>query len=123
MANINAGTVELESGTYEVILRKVNSNVNNNSYSVAKTNNSDNDNSVKTVKPKNKMEGGKRKTRKANKTMEGGKRKLSGYMKFGKARRPEIISAHPEWKGDVVAVAKEIGKQWRALSDAERAKY
>lgn len=122
MANINAGKVTLESGTYEVILRKVKGNTDGTNYKnnieyENESNSNDNTSSGRS------FTGGSRKTRKANKSMEGGKRKLSGYMKFGKARRPEIISAHPEWKGDVVAVAKEIGKQWRALSDAEKAKY
>ena len=134
MANIIAGTVNLAAGSYEVILRPVANHGAQGAVGNNATDHEDVDNGAangqgggkrkrNTRKENNTMGGGKRNTRKANNTMEGGKRKLSGYMKFGKARRPEIISAHPEWKGDVVAVAKEIGKQWRALSDAERAKY
>jgi len=44
-----------------------------------------------------------------------GSRKLNPYMKFAQQERPKILKAHPEMRSDVVSVAKEIGKRWRAL--------
>ncbi len=118
MAEINAGEVTVGAGTYEVILRRVGGSNSNTGGTGA---NASTGEESFTVGGKRK---GSRKTRKAGKTMEGGKkRKMSGYMKFAASRRANIISEHPEWKGDVVAVAKEIGKQWRGMSDAEKAKY
>ena len=60
--------------------------------------------------------------RKEKKTRKG-TRKLSGYMKFVKAKRSEVISENPKMKSDIMAVGKEMGKRWRALSDSEKAKY
>jgi hypothetical protein len=60
--------------------------------------------------------------RKEKKTRKG-TRKLSGYMKFVKAKRSEVISENPKIKSDIMAVGKEMGKRWRALSDSEKAKY
>ena len=75
-----------------------------------------------------------KKTRKANKVESDaperkekktrkGTRKLSGYMKFVKAERGRVISENPKMKSDIMAVGKEMGKRWRSLSDAEKAKY
>lgn len=52
-----------------------------------------------------------------------GTRKLSGYMKFVKAERGRVISENPKLKSDIMAVGKEMGKRWRSMSDAEKAKY
>ena len=52
-----------------------------------------------------------------------GTRKLSGYMKFVKAERSRVISENPKLKSDIMAVGKEMGKRWRSMSDAEKAKY
>ena len=52
-----------------------------------------------------------------------GTRKLSGYMKFVKAERARVISENPKLKSDIMAVGKEMGKRWRSMSDAEKAKY
>lgn len=60
--------------------------------------------------------------RKEKKTRKG-TRKLSGYMKFVKAERSRVISENPKMKSDIMAVGKEMGKRWRAMSDAEKAKY
>jgi hypothetical protein len=54
------------------------------------------------------------------------KRKSSGpngYMKFSKEMRPKILAENPKMKSDVIAVAREIGKKWRALSEEEKKKY
>lgn len=61
-------------------------------------------------------------TRKEKKTRKG-TRKLSGYMKFVKAERSRVISENPKLKSDIMAVGKEMGKRWRSMSDAEKAKY
>jgi hypothetical protein len=87
-----------------------NNNNSNNSNYIYSSNNNNNNSSV----------GGKRKTRKAQK---GGKRAMSGYMKFAKEVRPEILKENPAMKSDVVAVARKIGAKWRAMSDAEKQKY
>jgi hypothetical protein len=64
-----------------------------------------------------------RKEKKTRKGTRKGTRKLSGYMKFVKAKRSEVISENPKMKSDIMAVGKEMGKRWRALSDSEKAKY
>ena len=63
----------------------------------------------------------KNRTRKNNQA--GGKKGPNGYMKFASKVRPQILKEHPELKSDVVAVARKIGAKWRAMSDAEKAKY
>ncbi len=54
-------------------------------------------------------------TRKAQK---GGKRALSGYMKFAAEQRKNMPKT-----SNVVSQAREIGKRWRALSEAEKSRY
>jgi hypothetical protein len=61
-------------------------------------------------------------SRKEKKTRKG-TRKLSGYMKFVKAERGRVIAENPKMKSDIMAVGKEMGKRWRALTDSEKAKY
>lgn len=80
-------------------------------------------------------EGGAKKGRKSRKTrknrkegasaQEGGgkKRKASGFMRFSSEMRKTIGAEDPKMRSDVVAMAKEIGKRWRSMSDAEKAKY
>jgi hypothetical protein len=57
--------------------------------------------------------GGKRKSRKS-----AGKRKLSGYMKFAMGERKKLPKTMK-----FTQQGKELGKRWRALSDAEKKKY
>lgn len=71
---------------------------------------------------KSRKEEGEAPARKEKKTRKG-TRKLSGYMKFVKAERGRVISENPKLKSDIMAVGKEMGKRWRSLSDAEKAKY
>lgn len=61
-------------------------------------------------------EGGKKKTRKSGK-----KRALSGFMKFSMKERPSVMKENPNI--EFGAVGKELGKRWRALSEAEKKKY
>jgi protein involved in polysaccharide export with SLBB domain len=67
----------------------------------------------------NNFEGGSKKnrTRKAG----GAKKPLSGFMKFCKEKRPEVMRENPgiEFQN----VGKELGKKWRALSEAEKKRY
>lgn len=84
--------------------------------------------------PEREQMGGKKgrkggKTRKNRKgdgnAQEGGgkKRKASGFMRYSAEMRKTIGAEDPKMRSDVVAMAREIGKRWRALSDAEKAKY
>ena len=84
--------------------------------SVNDYNNDDNDNNNNNSPRINLSKGGK-KTRKAS----GGKRELSGYMKFSRKMRPEILRANPGMK--FAAVGKRLGEEWRKLSDADKKKY
>lgn len=61
--------------------------------------------------------------RKEKKSKRKGTRKLSGYMKFVKAERSRVIAENPKMKTDIMAVGREMGKRWRAMSDADKAKY
>ena len=67
---------------------------------------------------KNNVKNSRKNTRKQR-----GGRKLNGYMKFAQKTRPEILSANPSLRSDVVAVARKIGEKWRALSATEKARY
>ena len=51
----------------------------------------------------------------------GAKKPLSGFMKFCKEKRPEVMRENPgiEFQN----VGKELGKKWRALSEADKKKY
>ena len=61
--------------------------------------------------------GKKNKTRKTG----GAKKPLSGFMKFCKEMRPVVKEEKPgiEFQN----IGKELGKKWRALSDAEKKRY
>jgi hypothetical protein len=69
----------------------------------------------------NNLGGGGKKGKKAKKAK--GTRKLSPYMKFAQEARPKILKDHPEMKSDIIGVGRKIGEMWRALSDAEKARY
>ena len=49
------------------------------------------------------------------------KRPLSGYMKYAKKTRPQIVKDNPKFA--VTDVMKAIGKSWNLLSDAEKEKW
>ena len=69
------------------------------------------------------VEGGAKqnRTRKAERAPQGGKRAVSGYMKFCKAVRPQLLKENPgiSFKD----VGKRMGEKWRALSESEKSKY
>ena len=73
------------------------------------------------------MNGGKRNgTRKGRKgrkgttrkNQAGGKRGMNPYMRFANEQRKKMAKT-----SNVVSQAREIGKRWRALSEAEKARY
>jgi len=72
--------------------------------------------------PDNLYIGGKMKKGKKAKKAKG-TRKLSPYMKFAQEARPKILKENPEMKSDIIGVGRKIGEMWRALSDAEKARY
>ncbi|KAI1277975.1 hypothetical protein HDE_14462 [Halotydeus destructor] len=49
------------------------------------------------------------------------RRPLNGYMRFAQQHRPAIMRSMPG--SNMAAVAKVLGSKWRALSDAEKARY
>lgn len=61
-----------------------------------------------------------KKTRKAN-SQAGGKRGPNPFMKFAAKERKNIMSQNPGMP--IPEIGKELGKRWRALSEAERSKY
>ena len=77
-----------------------------------------NDRNVKNFDNFNGDGGGKKnKTRKTG----GAKKALSGFMKFCKEKRPEVMDENPGIQFQ--NVGKELGKKWRALSEADKKKY
>ena len=78
----------------------------------------------------NESSGGKRKrSRKGgvaaaetkNRTAKGGKRKLNPFMKFASQERKKVMTDNPKFA--IPEIGKELGKRWRALSDAEKKRY
>ena len=65
------------------------------------------------------FEGGSKK----NRTRKTGvaKKPLSGFMKFCKEKRPEVIDKYPGIKFQ--NIGKRLGEEWRALSEAEKKRY
>jgi structure-specific recognition protein 1 len=70
----------------------------------------------------------KTKTKKAKKSLKkektrksGKKRALSGFMKFSMKERASVLKENPHI--EFGAVGKELGKRWRALSDAEKKQF
>ncbi|KAL9184056.1 hypothetical protein ACHAXT_002142 [Thalassiosira profunda] len=49
------------------------------------------------------------------------KKPLSGYMLFSKQERPKVKADMPD--ATFGEVGRELGARWRALSDAQKAKY
>ena len=73
--------------------------------------------------PKNKKPATKAKTtKKAKKEKKEKKpRKLNAYMVFAMEVRESVKKNHPT--ASITEIAKKIGEKWRAMSDAEKAKY
>jgi len=91
------------------------------SSSVAASNNSfPNANNVANVGNNDSQFGGKKGKNKTRK-QEGGKKKLSGFMKFSKQERPNIMKENPGI--EFTQVGKKLGEKWRALSDAEKKSF
>jgi hypothetical protein len=61
-----------------------------------------------------------RKSSRKNRTMSGG-RKMSAFFKFMKKERPVVLKEKPNLK--FTEIGKELGKRWRALSEADKKRY
>jgi HMG (high mobility group) box len=48
---------------------------------------------------------------------------MNPYMAFSMEERKRIVAENPSMKADIGGVAKLVGKAWKALSEAEKAKY
>ena len=48
---------------------------------------------------------------------------MNPYMVFAQEQRAKIVKADPSRSANIGGVAKEIGKLWHKLSDAEKASY
>lgn len=63
-----------------------------------------------------------KKSLKEEKTRKSGKKRaLSGFMKFSMKERASVLKENPDI--EFGAVGKELGKRWRALSDAEKKQF
>lgn len=62
-----------------------------------------------------------RKRKRAKKDPNAPKRALSAFFFFSQMKRPEVQSAHTEWK--VGQVAQELGRMWKALTEEEKKVY
>jgi len=56
-----------------------------------------------------------------NRKQSGGKRGMNPFMKFAAKERKNIMSSNPGMP--VTEVGKELGKRWRALSEAQKKSY
>ncbi len=70
--------------------------------------------------PKNEKPAKKAKKEKKEKK-EKKPRKLNAYMVFAMEVRESVKKNHPT--ASITEIAKKIGEKWRAMSDAEKAKY
>lgn len=101
---LTAGVIEVNGVKYDVILKEQGLQA----LTGGKKNESSN--------AKESQEGGKSKGKKAK-----GTRKLSGYMKFCQTARKELLQEQPGLR--IPDIGRALGAKWRALSDAEKAKY
>lgn len=62
-----------------------------------------------------------RTTRRSSSRQEGGKRKMNPFMKFANQERKNVMAKHPTFA--IPEIGKELGKRWRALSEAEKKRY
>ncbi len=103
--DMQVGQVDLEDGTYQVILRRVVAAP----AQVAPP---------AQVGPQQAPVGGAKKSKKAK-----GTRKLSGYMKFAQEIRPQLLKEDPSLRSDIPSIGRKIGEKWRALTAEEKARY
>ena len=61
-----------------------------------------------------------RKNTRKNRTQSGGKRKMSPYMRWANKERKSVMASMPNAR--VPDIGRELGKRWRAMSDAEKAR-
>jgi hypothetical protein len=65
------------------------------------------------------LEGGAKSSEKKSATRKA--RKPSGFMKFSAKERKSVMAENPNIA--FADVGRELGKRWRALSEAEKKKY
>lgn len=65
------------------------------------------------------LEGGAKSSAKKSATRKA--RKPSGFMKFSSKERKSVMADNPNM--EFADVGRELGKRWRALSDAEKKRY
>jgi hypothetical protein len=65
------------------------------------------------------LEGGAKSSAKKSSTRKA--RKPSGFMKFSSKERKSVMAENPNIA--FADVGRELGKRWRALSEAEKKKY
>ena len=117
MADIQVGEVDVQGGRYQVVLRRLGAAVG-----IAENNgNNVNAPEVANVAGVGPAAGGAKKGKKEKKAK--GTRKLSGYMKFAQEIRPQLLKEDPSLRSDIPSIGRKIGEKWRALSDAEKARY
>jgi len=66
-------------------------------------------------------DGSAKKKRRQKKDPNAPKKALSAFFFFSNERRSAISQEHPEWK--VGAIAQELGKLWKSLTDVEKSVY
>jgi hypothetical protein len=90
----------------------------NSAFESSKNKNKINSNNEKPAKNEKK----EKKEKKAKKdTKEKKPRKLNAYMVFAMEVRESVKKNNPT--AGIIDIAKKIGEKWRAMSDAEKAKY
>ena len=65
------------------------------------------------------LEGGAKSSAKKSTTRKA--RKPSGFMKFSSKERKSVMADNPNM--EFADVGRELGKRWRALSEAEKKRY
>jgi hypothetical protein len=79
------------------------------------------DGEMKSYKPAPEAAGGRGKKGKKGKDPNAPKRSMSAFFWFCDEERPKVRKAHSEWT--VGEVAKELGRRWATVSDADKARF
>jgi len=87
----------------------------NSAFESSKNKNKMNSNNEKPAKKQKKEKKAKKDTK------EKKPRKLNAYMVFAMEVRESVKKNHPT--ASITEIAKKIGEKWRAMTDAEKAKY
>jgi hypothetical protein len=93
----------------------------NKAFETPKHKNKMNSKNEKPSKKEKKEKKAKKETKETKETKEKKPRKLNAYMVFAMEVRESVKKNHPT--ASITEIAKKIGEKWRAMSDAEKAKY